>query len=185
MEHYIGLARTLGPRAGAEGGAEAIRRLAADLASIEAMIRFGLVASDPSMAIEAAIKLSDFWMFSGFGTSSLLEEAGELARNREDFQALANCIQRLGGIALARSDHDGARARYEEALPLYRQVGAVLGEANCIRSLGDIALRRSDHDAARARYEEALPLYRQVGAVLGEANCIPESRRHRVAAVGS
>jgi tetratricopeptide (TPR) repeat protein len=172
MEHYIGLARTLGPRVGYEGGAEAVIRLAADLASIEAMIRLGLVVSDPSEATEAAIELRNFWMFSGLGTSSLLEEAGEFARNRKDFQALANCILSLGNIALAGADHDAARTQYEVALPLYRQVGAVLGEANCIQSLGDIALARSDHDAARARYEEALPLCRQVGDLLGEANCI-------------
>ena len=41
-DHYIGLARTLGPQVGYEGGAEAIIRLAADLANIEAMIRLGL-----------------------------------------------------------------------------------------------------------------------------------------------
>ncbi|MCB1454289.1 MAG: tetratricopeptide repeat protein, partial [Rhizobiaceae bacterium] len=58
------------------------------------------------------------------------------------------------------------------ALPLYRQVGDMLGEANCIKSLGNIALERSDHDGARSRYEAALPLYRQVGDMLGEANCI-------------
>jgi tetratricopeptide (TPR) repeat protein len=84
----------------------------------------------------------------------------------------ANCMRSLGDIALARSDHDGARQRYEAALPLYRSIRDVLGEADCIRGLGDIALRRSDHEAARQRYEAALPLYQRVGEVLGKANCI-------------
>ena len=52
----------------------------------------------------------------------------------------------------------GARARYEEAAPLYRRVGHLRGEANCIASLAGIALRRSDHDGARTRYEEAIPM---------------------------
>ncbi len=103
---------------------------------------------------------------------SCFEEALPLYRKIGSVKGEANCIRRLGDIALQRSDHDAARSRFEEALPLYRKVGSVLGEANCIKSLGDIALQRSDHDAARCRFEEALPLYRKMGAVLGEANCI-------------
>jgi tetratricopeptide (TPR) repeat protein len=60
---------------------------------------------------------------------------------------------------MARSDLDGARAWFEQALPLYQRAGSVLGEANCIRSLGNIARDRSDHDEARAAYEQALLLY--------------------------
>ncbi len=100
------------------------------------------------------------------------QEAARIYRQIGSVLGEANCIKRLGNIALARSDHKQARARYEQALPLYKQVGDVQGEANCIKSLGDIALRRSDHKQARARYEQALPLYQAVGSVQGEANCI-------------
>jgi tetratricopeptide (TPR) repeat protein len=172
LRHYIGLVEIFGPQVGGEGGAEAIIRLASDLANIEAMIRLGLRTPDPSAAIEAATKLSSFWALSGFGTGNLLKEATIFFRNQPNFQGLANCIQSLGAIAFRRSDHDAASALYEEALLLYRRGGCVLGEANCIKSLGNIAFERSDYDAASVRYEEALLLYRRIGAVLGEANCI-------------
>ena len=86
---------------------------------------------------------------------------------------------------LARSDHTAARDAYEQALPLYRQVGDILGEANCIAGLGDIALERSDYEAARNAYEQALRFYRQVGSIRGEANCIQSLGRHRACQRGS
>jgi hypothetical protein len=70
-----------------------------------------------------------------------------------------------------RLQHDAARVRFEQALILYRQVGAVPGEAS-YWCLGEIARVCSQHGAAQARFEEALTLYRQVGSVLGKANCI-------------
>jgi hypothetical protein len=54
---------------------------------------------------------------------------------RIEDQGEANCIMRLGDIALARSDHAAARKAFEDALPLFRQVGDVQGEANCIMRL--------------------------------------------------
>jgi tetratricopeptide (TPR) repeat protein len=98
-------------------------------------------------------------------TAKRFHESGELLGE-------ASCMFCVGYIALARSDHDGAREQFAAAAALYRKASAALGEANCIKCLGDIAHRRSDHGRARQHYEAALPLYQKVGDALGEANCI-------------
>jgi tetratricopeptide (TPR) repeat protein len=122
--------------------------------------------------VAAATGLAKFHSLTGLGSPTSLPDAARFLHEVGDVLGEANCIKSLGDIALTRSDHDAARVRYGEALPLYRQVGDALGEANCIQNLGDVALYSSDHRGAQKQYEQALPLYRQVGAVLGEAVCI-------------
>ncbi|MBB6251255.1 tetratricopeptide repeat protein [Nitrospirillum iridis] len=162
----------LGDQLGREDGQDAAARITVEFQNINSVLDMVLDDDGCQRAIDAIVSLAQFQRFSGAGTPELLERAVGRAQALNDTRRQARCIKSLGDIALARSDHDAARARYEDALPLYRRVGDVLGQANCIRSLGNIALRRSDHDAARARYEDALPLYQQVGDVLGQANCI-------------
>jgi tetratricopeptide (TPR) repeat protein len=169
--HYLKLAE-LGGNAGREGGAEAAQRLGPETGNLEAMILRTLTGPNPVEAMEAALRMADLFRVTGLGASNSVERALETAKTIGDYGQEAECLRRLGNIALYHSDHDAAQARYEEALPLFRRVRSVLGEANCILRLGDIALARLDHDAARARCEEALPLYRRIGHVLGEANCI-------------
>jgi tetratricopeptide (TPR) repeat protein len=120
---------------------------------MQALILRALDEAQPGLAIQAALSLAEFTRF----TVSLDLEAPLCLRRRS---------------ALAGSDHQGARQRFEEALPLYQRVGAILGQANCIYFLGHIALRHSDHEAARQHYEEALTLYQRIDAIVGQANCI-------------
>jgi tetratricopeptide (TPR) repeat protein len=172
VDHFLVLADEHGEKVGADGGADAVTRLAPEIGNLEAMILLGLDNSDLTRAVDAARGLGDLTRFTGLGTPRALEKARDVAHSRDDHFAEGKCIRRLGDIALARSDHEEARRHYKAALPLYRRVGRVQGEANCIRGLGDIALARSDYEVARRQYESALSLYRFVGSVYGEANCI-------------
>jgi tetratricopeptide (TPR) repeat protein len=83
----------------------------------------------------------------------------------------ANVLQAMGDVQQFRDDREAALASYEQALTLYRQVGAKLGEANVRKAMGDVQQFRDDQEAVLASYEQALILYRQVGDRLGEANC--------------
>src|SRR5262249_61617602 len=114
--------------------------------------------------------LRDLARFTAVDLGVLCGSALRVAEAGQDDGRLARAQEDLADIALAHSDDEDARSRYEQAVRLYRQVGNILGEANCIRRLGDIALARSDHERGRARYEQALPLYGQVSNALGEAD---------------
>jgi tetratricopeptide (TPR) repeat protein len=89
-----------------------------------------------------------------------------------DSQALADARMRLGGVLYFEGQHDEAERLYEDALPLYRQIGARLGEANVLKARGDVAGRQARYQDAERLYEEALPLYRQIGFRLGEAHVL-------------
>jgi tetratricopeptide (TPR) repeat protein len=170
--HFLALVQTLGDKAGQGESGMLIARLAAEVPNLDAAFTAALTPDRRSAAVGASYGYYVLAISTGLGTTASLQALADASHGCGDVQGEAYCIQRLGDIALARSQHDAARAAFEQALPLYRQVGAVLGEANCIQRLGEIAQARSQHDAARAAYEQALPLYRQVGDVLGEANCI-------------
>jgi tetratricopeptide (TPR) repeat protein len=88
-----------------------------------------------------------------------------------DRQLEANCIKALGDVHKQLAEYAEARARYEEARPIYAAIGDRLGEANCIQALGDVHKQLAEYAEARARYEEARPIYAAIGARLGEANC--------------
>jgi tetratricopeptide (TPR) repeat protein len=170
--HYRGLARSNGEKAGEEGGAEAIARLTPEVANIDVAILRGLDVSAAEDVITAALSFGEFSRLTGLGTTAPLEQAAKVAQTQGAIDLTAQCLFRLGNIALQGSDHDTARTHYDTARALFQHVGDLLGEANCIQSLGDIALARSDHDTARTHYDTARALYQRVGSPLGEATCI-------------
>ena len=170
--YYAGLAAATGDQVGRAGGGQAAIRLQAETGNLTAMLGRAAAVERIEDVTSALEGIAQYWRFTGYIQPGLARTAQEAITACGTARQQARALFALAALAYDRSDHDGARGRYEQALPLFRQVGDVLGEANCIQALGDIALARSDHAGARGRYEQALPLFRQVGSVLGEANCI-------------
>ena len=84
----------------------------------------------------------------------------------------ANVLQAIGDVQQFRDERDAALKSYEQALALFRSVGARLGEANVLQAIGDVQQFRKENDAALKSYEQALALFRSVGDRLGEANVL-------------
>jgi tetratricopeptide (TPR) repeat protein len=171
VSYYLTLAATEGKKVGRAGGAEAIARLAPEVANMETMI-IRAPEGQHEPITSAVYGWGEIMRFTGLGSSSAIERVMDQAIAAGINEQASRCMSTLADVALDRSDYDTARRLYEQALPLYQKVANLLGEGHCIRSLGEIALRRSDHETAAQQFEQALPLYQKVGAVIGEANCI-------------
>jgi len=139
----------LGEHAGTGKWNDVREELTAEAGNLDAMISVAArVPELPEHVWPAVNGLHELHRFRGLASWASLPAVANRFHDAGDLLGEANCIKSLGDIALARSDHEGARQRYEAALPLFHKVGNVIGEANCIASLGDIALARSDHDGA-------------------------------------
>ncbi|MGH8932250.1 MAG: tetratricopeptide repeat protein, partial [Egibacteraceae bacterium] len=59
--------------------------------------------------------------------------------------------------------YDEASERYEQALPIYRQIGDRLGEANTLVSRGRLAIASGQRARAVSEMTEAIRIYRSIG----------------------
>jgi tetratricopeptide (TPR) repeat protein len=146
------------------------KRLTAEAGNLDAMIAIATRETPLPAGLSRAVRgLAEFHRHTGLASTTSLTDALRAFRRAGDQRNEAICIQSLGDIALARSDHLGASQRYKEAISVYRSVDDDNGRANCIRSLGDIAVRRFDFGEAERSYWESFLLYENVR---DKAGCI-------------
>ena len=125
ISHYARLAATEGNLVGRSEGARAVARLQAETGNIAAMLERAAAGRRTGELAGALDGLAEYWRFTGLIQPSLagLAEQAIMAHGTASQQAQA--LFALGTLAYYRSDHDGARARFEQALPLYQQAGDV------------------------------------------------------------
>lgn len=87
----------------------------------------------------------------------------------KDLDLKANVLQAIGDVQQFRDDRDAALESYNEALKLFRQVGAKLGEANVLSSLNHLELLLSgDLKLAEFRLSELISMRRAINDVFSE-----------------
>ncbi len=95
-----------------------------------------------------------------------------IAGNYPDNKLNAEARRMLGDVHVRLSELPEARARYEEARPIYHAIGDKLGEANCIKALGELAAEEKDYASAYALLEDAAARYRALQLPAEEAGAI-------------
>jgi tetratricopeptide (TPR) repeat protein len=124
---------------------------------------------------EALCTLKDMADFLGEGycLASLGDYREKIAEFLDASTSKPHCVRRLGDMQMMlTNDYEQARRYYEEALPLYQEIGDKLGEARCREILGAMHSDLEDHAAARTSYEDALRIYQGIGDHLDEAHCL-------------
>jgi tetratricopeptide (TPR) repeat protein len=91
---------------------------------------------------------------------SWAERALDGARKNEDQKTAASMLINIGYVYDALGEKQQALDKYNEALPLYRQVGDKGGEATTLNNIGGVYSALGEKQQALDKYNEALPLYR-------------------------
>ena len=88
----------------------------------------------------------------------------EQRRSQPNPLRIAHLHQEVGELYLLQKHLDQALDHYQQALRLFRQVGARLGEANTLAALGRLALHEGRDEEARRLLEQAVRLHEAIGS---------------------
>ena len=113
-------------------GAGAAARLAADTGNVRRMILAAVQRRNVDLTVDAVPGMLQYAKFIGVDVAGIVEPALAMITAADKPRPHAQLLEAAGHRALAQSDHEQAHSHYDTALPLFRQVGSVLGEAGCI-----------------------------------------------------
>jgi len=155
----------------------AVRRLTAELPNLHVALDRAAERGDAAFVARVTGSLNRFYAFSLVGAEAKqrLAAGARAARTAGDPWREAHCLQSLGEVHRIVAEYPQARAQYEEALPLCREVQDRLGEANCLQSLGRVHQMLAEYPQARKQYEDALRLYQEIGSrydIAGTFSCL-------------
>ncbi len=123
-----------------------------------------------AMALRGAARLA--WLQGDWpAADSLARESFDVARCLGDKSGIAAALNELAIVAMNfQRDNARARALLEEALELWREVGAELDVGVALNNLGQMAWARGDLPVARSMLEESRAIHEGAGDIIRMAN---------------
>ncbi len=146
--------------------------LVEDLRNLYLLAAWALAQPQGDLLARMATAPHNWWAILSFHEHWLVWLEQALQKGIASKRLRANVLKAIGDVQNFRKEMDAALASYQQALGLFRAVGARLGEANVLKAIGDVQNFRKEMDAALASYQQALGLFRAVGDRLGEANVL-------------
>ncbi len=76
----------------------------------------------------------------------------------------------IGDVQQFRDDRDAALESYTEALRLFKEIGAKLGEANVLQSHGKLLFSTGKPQEGLQMLQDALRIYEEISSIPSQAN---------------
>jgi predicted ATPase/class 3 adenylate cyclase len=142
--------------------------------NLRAALRWAVDSDQAQAAQEAAGALWRFWHQRGHLAEGRrwLDEILAMPSGQRPTAARARALTGAGGIAWWQIDHPAARAFYDEALAVERQVGAPARIAEALYNDAFAQGAAGDNQTAGRLLEESLDLFRQENDEHGEARVL-------------
>jgi predicted ATPase/class 3 adenylate cyclase len=172
-DHFLDLAVEAEPHlTGADQG-DWLDRCDSEHANLRAALRWALETGDAGRAQAAAGALWRFWQQRGHLAEGRrwLEEVLAMPSGQAPTAARAKALAGAGGIAWW-TDREPARAFYDEALAIQRQLDDPAGLAEALYNQAFAVAAEVDWDSAARLLEEALALFRRLGDEPGVARVL-------------
>ena len=161
--YFLEFARGIEDGLGGPEQGRLMERLEADHANLRAAIAAAVADGDGESAVGLAGALRRFWQVHGHVDEGLraLESVADAFPDAPPLDR--NKVLNGAGVLLGeRGEWAAARARFEQALAVAREIGDRQRTAIALSNLGNISLNEGDLDAAYPLYREALGIYEQL-----------------------
>jgi predicted ATPase/class 3 adenylate cyclase len=170
-DYFLALAEEMAPKLTGAEQAEWLQRLEEEHDNLRSALEWSLVTAQSAGGLRLCGALARFWSTRGHFSEGRAWCARTLGKAGGDEQTLerAKALNVAGGLAYVQGDYPAARARHEESLAVYRELGDRRGIAASLGNLGNVTSEQGDFTSARALHEESLAIRRELGDQSGIA----------------